>query len=394
MRIWLAAISLLISTLLSTAPVSAQSSLGVLQSSVNYQYGQQISFTVQFNTDQNIREAFLYLQPSGEATRLERLDLDDLGQAMVTLNVAEDPIRPFAGIRYWYQATLADGAEAQSQEYRFDYIDNRYAWESLENDQFQINWYGRDQAFGQEVMNAADIGLKSAQIYLPADNLPQIHIYVYPSVVELRQALRLNPDSWVAGHASPDMSVILISIPDGDQQHTELDRQIPHEIVHVIQYHLVGERYNLIPIWLLEGAASLAELYPNPDYARMLEQAANQQSLLPLSSLCGDFPQEASGAVLAYAEAASFVRYLHQTHGSSGILQLTQIYSDGYSCEEGTRAAFGSSLSQVEYRWQLDYLGLNAAALALEQLSPYLALLLVVTLPPVTAVLVNRKRNP
>jgi hypothetical protein len=47
-------------------------------------------------------------------------------------------------------------------------------------------------------------------------NLPGgVHIYVYDDAEQMQQALTQSDQNWVAGHANPDLGVILVSLPPG-----------------------------------------------------------------------------------------------------------------------------------------------------------------------------------
>jgi hypothetical protein len=217
--------------------------------------------------------------------------------------------------------------------------------------------------------------LQHAQNILNAAPPAPLKIYVYSSSRDLQSALLLNNQPWIAGHATPDLGQVMISIPSGPEQKLELERQVSHEIMHILQYQQVGQDFRQQPVWLLEGMASIAELYPNPEYQYVLTTSANNHELLPFNTLCASFPRESSGAYLAYAQSESFVRFLYQTYGSSGLVTLMEQYQDGLGCEEGLSAAFGLGLGQMEYRWKQEMLGMNAAGLALRNLSPYLVLM-------------------
>ena len=69
-----------------------------------------------------------------------------------------------------------------------------------------------------------------------------------------------------------------------------METLIPHELAHVMLYRNVGEGYASLPVWLSEGIASLAELYPNPDYDQALSIASQNGSLLSIEELCDTFP--------------------------------------------------------------------------------------------------------
>jgi hypothetical protein len=170
------------------------------------------------------------------------------------------------------------------------------------------------------------------------------------------------------------MRIILISIAPGPGENLEMERQIPHEMMHLAQYEFIGNAFEKQPYWLVEGTASVAELYPNPEYRRALEKAVETRKLLPMANLCAAFPQDASGAFLAYAQSASFVRFLHEKFGASGLQDLFLRYQDGLGCEEAVSAAYGLTLSQLEYRWQQEVLAVNPEGLVARNLLPYFAL--------------------
>jgi hypothetical protein len=63
----------------------------------------------------------------------------------------------------------------------------------------------------------------------------------------------------------------------------------------------------------------MVELYPNPDYARALEIAGVNNTLIPFGDLCASFPADSGSAYLAYAQSQSFVTYIRDSFGVSGL---------------------------------------------------------------------------
>jgi hypothetical protein len=169
-----------------------------------------------------------------------------------------------------------------------------------------------------------------------------------------------------------------------------METLIPHELAHVLLYRSVGDGYASLPVWLSEGIASLAELYPNPDYEQALTVASQNDSLLPIAELCDAFPPDASGAYLAYAESQSFVRYLRDSYGTPALFSLTSAFADGLSCEQGAVRALGTSLANLDTRWRESVLGQNVAGVFLRNMSPYLGLFVFLLLIPVIGFLQRR----
>ncbi|HCK65218.1 MAG TPA: hypothetical protein DHW49_03055, partial [Anaerolineae bacterium] len=172
--------------------------------------------------------------------------------------------------------------------------------------------------------------------------------------------------------------------------------KIPHELAHVMLYRSLGENYQRQPAWLIEGIASMVELYTNPDYARAMQIASDNDSLIPFNDLCASFPVDAGSAFLAYAQSQSFVTYIRDSFGTSGLSRLMNAYSEGFNCELGATQALGVPLSQLDVRWRETVLGQNVAGVATRNLLPFLllmALVLVVPLWSAIDLLRQRRKN-
>jgi hypothetical protein len=185
----------------------------------------------------------------------------------------------------------------------------------------------------------------------------------------------------------------MVVIEPGAEQKITMEQRIPHELMHVMMARAVGAGYQNIPAWLREGTATLVELYPNPDYDRVLADAAASNDLIPIADLCASFPADTGQAFLAYAESQSFTNYLHETYGSSGLLKLASAYADGVDCKSGVEQAFGVSLPLLEARWHSAAFGKNSILPALQNMTPYLVLLCLVLIVPFIGILTTRRKK-
>lgn len=394
MRRWLIVVLMLGNLAFAPLQPFFQSSATFSDITAVYDYGKTARFEGRIQSSVPVSQAYLFLQPEGFPVRVEPVTLSPDGWIRFSYNLEEKPLRPFLRTSYWFRITLQNGEEVTSASYWFNYDDDRFVWQSIEDDQFEVHWYGRDITFGQDVINTARSGLQKAQSILPADLPQRLRIFVYASASDFQGALLIGGQSWMAGHASPEAGVILVSIPQGIDQRLELERQVPHEIAHILQYQLAGSAYTRIPVWFLEGTASQAELYPNPDYGSALADAAAGDALIPMAQLCTAFPREASAAFLSYAQATSFTRYLHEKYGTSGLGDLMRQYQDGVGCQEGSYRAFGAGLNELEYRWKQESLGVDMGALIFSNLSPFLALLGLLVFVPVLGGIIMLRRRP
>jgi hypothetical protein len=371
-----------------------QSGVAVVPAEPQVIFGESIEFSAVIEGAQAVQAATLFIQPAGQATRTVPIQGIQDGQIDVIFNLSESPLRPFADIAYWYQLDLPDGQRFISPQWTFFYEDNRFDWQRLDQDDFQVAWVDGDIHFGQEIINTARNALTSANSLIPVNAPSPLRIYVYASSQDLQSAMQVTNTPWAAGHASPDLGVILITVQPGPDEQADMERLLPHEMTHILQYQYVGEAYSKVPTWLLEGMATDAELYPNQEYQQSLDKAESSNSLLSMANLCGPFPRDLSGAILAYAQSASFVHYLYQNYGGSGLLSLLDEYKDGLGCEEGFRAAFNQSLSQAEFQWQQNSLGQDVNRLALQNLAPYLLIALLILIPVVISLLTAARRKP
>ncbi len=351
---------------------------------VVYNFGQQITFKAQITSSIPITQATIsFREVNEQSTRVEPLTLASDGTTTYQYDASQNLIPPFTTILFSFQATLANGDTVSSPTYNFRYNDNRFNWQTLTDGPLSVHWYDGDDAFGHAALDAARGGLQFINQIVPVSLNSPLDVYVYANASDLQSALQLGGSSWVAGHADPTLGVVMVSVTPGDTQTIELQRQIPHELAHVMLYRNLGAGYNRLPVWLNEGIASVAELYPNPDYASALKAASQSNTLLPFSDLCASFPADSGGAFLAYAQSESFVRYLRDTYGNTGLVALTQAYADGLDCNLGTTRAVGVPLNVLETRWRAYVSGESVASVAAFNLLPYIIFLGLTLLVPI-----------
>jgi hypothetical protein len=382
MRRLLIALAIALVMLGPQTQVRAQSgTIQVTGVQVEFFFGDHVTFMANIQPAADVQEALVFFQAEGDTgTHYVQLQVGADGNAAYRVPVADAALRPFARINFWFRVTRTNGEVFTGAQYFFNYYDNRIAWQTMENTAVSVHWYDGDTAFGQGAFDTAAASLQSFNALIPGQMSAPVNVYIYATTADLQSAI--EGQAWEAGHASPDLGVVLVSISPGEDQMLLMRRQIPHEMAHVLLYQRVGAGYNQLPTWLNEGIASLAELYPNADYQTAVQTAGANDSLLPLTSLCGPFPADASGAFLAYAESDRVTRYIQSTYGTSALQALVLAYANGLGCEQGTQRAIGISLSQLDLRWRQAELGGQASGVALQNLLPYLVILVIILAVP------------
>jgi len=359
---------------------------------VEYQFGNHLTFMANIEPKTEVQEALVFFQADGESQTLYvQLQTGSDGNNAYKATIADVVLRPFAKINFWFRVTNLNGKAFTSPQYYFYHFDNRMAWQTMENPMLSVHWYEGDTAFGQGIFDIANASLQNFITIIPVEVTTPVDVYVYRSSTDLQSAI--GSQWWISDHASPNLGVVLISITPGEKQTIVMQRQIPHEIAHILLYRYAGTGYNQLPSWLNEGIASLAELYPPIDYKNAVHAASKGESLLPLSSLCGPFPADSYGAFLAHAESDRVTRYIQSIYGTSSLDALVLSYAKGLDCEQGVKQALGISLSQLDRRWRQAEFGRQADGADFQDLLPYLFLMLILLVVPTLVTVISKLRR-
>jgi hypothetical protein len=361
----------------------AQSGIAVTDAGMSVEFGQQITFQARIQSPAPIVNAtIVFTDNFDEIPRRFPVELGENGAVAYRYDVVQNVLRPFVTITYWFDVTLSNGQTIRSPNFSDQYIDNRFVWQQRNDERLQVHWYEGDDAFGDMLLDTGRRGLNTINDLIPTQVVAPVDVYIYANPSDLQSALYLGGEEWQGGHANPKLGVVMLSVSPGPGQGIEMETLIPHELAHVMLYRNLGEGYASLPVWLSEGIASLAELYPNPDYDQALSIASQNSSLLSIEELCETFPLDASRAYLAYAESQSFVRFLRDTYGAPSLVSLTSAYADGLNCDQGVVRTLGASLVSLDTRWRETVLGQNVVGVFLRNMLPYLGLFVFMLLIP------------
>ncbi len=360
-----------------------------------YAFGQSITFHGRIPEEVNYEAVNLFFQVEG-ITETYTVPVQLLGERQIGAqhDLQQQPLRAFSTVTYWLEITLPNNEVISSPKSSFIYEDNRFQWRSREHSTFRVHWYEGDNSFAQSIIDVAELGLEKVQSLLPLSLSNIVDMYVYASAAEMRDTLQVSGKNWVGAHADPDLALMVVSLPAGPEQRLEMERQIPHELMHIMLFEELGPAYDNLPTWLNEGLASISEIYPNPDYLILINSAHSEGNLIPIPALCQSFPRSASSAYLAYAESTSFTRFLHQRFGTTGLEALLQEYANGLDCPNGIQSALGISLTQLETDWRQEAFDENRVYNAAENLLPWLVLMCMMLAIPLILVIKGLRRQP
>jgi len=353
---------------------------------ITHKFGEQLNIQVRIEPSEKIKDINVHIQTEDKIINtFVPLTLNSSGEFYCSLIIDQLPISPFSTLSIWFEVETNDEENFTSDTTKYFYEDNRYQWTTIKNDEFVISWYQDNPDLGEDILKAANEGMARIQSLLELPNPKSIQIFAYSNASDLHGALNFSPSStsWVAGHTQPDQKVILVSLEPGEEQILEIERQIPHELTHVLLYEKIGIQYANLPQWLNEGLASTAEINPNPEYQEILKIAYDQNSLIPLETLCGSFPSDPRNVQLSYAEANSFITYLQTEFGKEKIKDLIESFLTEDSCTQGVLTTFDIPLVDLESDWHRSIFNENSILGASGETIPLLIIIVVVFIVPI-----------
>jgi hypothetical protein len=336
-------------------------SITVVENRASHSFGQHVTFTLRLTSQVRITRVLLFFQATGNV-RTESAEAlfeqkGDAVNASYLHLVPPSPLPPFATITYWWQIEYGEGEEWTTGPQQFEYTDNRFQWKETSDEESHITVYwieGEGNAeFGQAALDIARASLEDINAELRAPLPESVSIYIYDTQQNLDQAMVLSGRDWVGGEARPELGVIVAAIPANDFYASRMERDIPHELTHLLVYQAATPGgYAYVPEWLDEGLATANERLPTAENELRLEEAYAQGQLIPLLDLCVPFSPNTQAAYLSYAQSGSVVKYIRQQYGARGIRDLLAAYANGASCASGVKEALGISLSELETAWE------------------------------------------
>ncbi|MBI5564982.1 MAG: hypothetical protein HY870_08810 [Chloroflexi bacterium] len=360
-----------------------------------YQFAEWLAFSAHASGSISITQATVFYQAgsalpvSQPADRFAAATEVDLAATIVF--AAARPAA-FSIITYWWEVVDVAGNRQQSELHTFKYIDNRFAWQILDEGHARIYWYQGDSVLSTSAAKLVADTLPRLEQQLSVTSPDKLDVYIYAALDDLRSAIELAGHEWLGGQARPELGVVLIAIPSGPGADLQLRRDLPHELTHLMMYLAAFPRYDAVPAWLDEGLATLNEAEPNPAQAVALQQALEAGQAPSLEAMCGTLPTDATEVLAAYAQSRGVVQQIVDAYGSTGIQALLAAYRDGASCAGGVERGLNTTLTGLELKWRAALSPDSGATTLAKGFGPWLIILAVVSVPLIV-MLTSRKRS-
>lgn len=271
-----------------------------------------------------------------------------LAYTMDTRDLTTPPMMTYL---YHWEVVDADGNKVQSEEVFIRYEDNRYDWQLLENEDIGVWWHDRSESFGQTIFDIAAEAVSYQQELFQTDLDFQMRIVISNTAAEFNSWHNIGHD-WIGGQTFSNYGITNQIVEGEYYQDAWLNGVIPHEISHIFFNQAVYNPAVSVPVWLNEGVAQYNEFITHEWEMDLVETAAADGGLVPLTALEDGFGSyDVDRIYLSYAEAYSAAAYLVNTYGNEGMSALLAAYKEGESTDEAFQTALGISAGQFEMDW-------------------------------------------
>lgn len=256
---------------------------------------------------------------------------------------------PGAQIWWRWRVTDANGQETVSDQKTATWLDNIHSWKTLTSGQLSLHYYGLQQSFAQEMLNAGVEGIQRNAKDAGLTTNDPVDIYVYPNYDDLKAAILYEP-SWVGGQAYPEQNIVILGTSGSDSGWDK--STVIHELTHVLVGHFTFSCLGDVPQWLNEGLAVYSEGPLDQQFQGPLDKAVQNDTLLSVRSISGSFSEVADKADLSYAESYSLVNFLIKTYGQEKMTGLLASLRDGLTTEEALQKTYGFGIDGLEDAWR------------------------------------------
>jgi hypothetical protein len=328
-------------------------------------YNEAITFTVEMTASVPLKRVELRLvypgaigpfisvvEPTGSATQTLRYELDLTGGSHMVPNTVLEAT--------WAAIPQDGSAPVLSETKTVRYEDTTQEWKSLKGDVVTVHWVKGDESFARSALKIGDDAIASTAKLLGVTETKTVDFFIYPDANSFFAALGPSTGESTVGQAHASIRTLFALIAPDQINDGEVERVIPHELVHLVFDTAVKNPYRYPPHWLNEGLAVYLSEGNSPYYRNLVADGVATGDILPLTALAVSFPR-GDKVFLAYGEAVSAVDYLVATFGEDALWSLVKSYKEGLTDDEAFVRATSKDAAGFEADW-LDNLGATMPA--------------------------------
>ena len=350
-------LALLIAFASSVAPTHADSPITVTLNKFTNDFPQTLLFQVEAQSSAKITRIELFAEvgwTQSSSRYTPEFTPDSKVQAKFEWRLPTNYMPPGTAGQYWWNIQDEAGNTFETPKQPFRVEDAQRKWQTLANEKLAISIDVGDNTYRKALFDRGVQTMDFVEKYtgVTVDHLVQV--FIYGNRDDFRRAL--NPKGvtgWEGGVTMSDYGVVLIWEEGPDYTLVATSHELTHVIIHQGLRGPIGEAQ--LPAWMDEGLAMYFQDTPGTlDSNRrvVLQQAIQNDTLIPIRSLTGEFPT--AQVALAYAESWSAIDFIFRHYGKEKIAQLLVEFRKMDAYDDILRRVLGVDTEGLEAAWRQD----------------------------------------
>ena len=259
--------------------------------------------------------------------------------------------------KYWWDIQDDQGNKLTSEKQLFRVDDTQHQWQKTSNDKLALYWYTGGDSFGKALFDRANQAIAMLQQDTGVVIDQQVQIFIYGSHNDLMKSLSAGANEWTGGQDFPEYGVVVIGVEPNNLEWGKgaTTHELTHQVIHQKIRSPLGDLS--MPRWMDEGLAVYYETIPGTldiQFSRPLKTAIQNDTLVPMRTLAGNFPADSSAANLAYAQSYSMVDFIYRKYGKEKMAEILQEFKIGGAYDDIFKKVLGVDTDGLDNQWRVD----------------------------------------
>ncbi len=326
----------------------------IVESSHRIEFPDRIVFTLEAEAPADVESARLFYTVGSRGVKVYtypvRFTISDNIEAEFVVNTGRDGFIPQGvDIEYYYVFTDSLGNQTMSDTLAFEYLDSRYDWRRLVQDDYTLLWHNRPERAVRSMAADVSIRIRAVRDMFGLEDDYDFKAVIVNSRAEANRSFPPVSDtaqdtSLYGGFAFDRYGVLVLSGLNRDS--------LIHELTHLMFSERVDSARAKPPVWLNEGLA----MYFEPGGYNRYRESDTQKALragdmIPLRHMRA-LPGRPDEVRLFYSQSAGIVRFLMNEFGHERMDALLTEINEGRKIDDALNSTYGFGVDELDTRWR------------------------------------------
>lgn len=324
----------------------------------------ELTFQVQVTAPDGLERAVAHYSvanPDGDIGGSVRAELPpgsqmDLSATLET--IAANRFIPVGSVfTFWWEFETLDGQRIETERQEFVFLDGRYDWDSIadEEEQITVYYYGGNRERAEMALRATREAMIEVEELLEVEVPYPVRVVVWRESREALAAQRPRgafSDHVITGGARVAPDLIHVYDPLGDFVDVTM-----HETAHIVTRVAGFGPFTRIPSWLDEGVAVWAQRRPGAGYERGVDQAIAQDNTIRLRTMTSgtNVPGQVN---IFYGQSWHVVSFMLEEWGQESFAELFRVIKSGERTDDAMLQVYGFDQDGLYNLWR-EHVGLD-----------------------------------